>query len=100
LLIVILATAGIAFRELKRKIGLKPTSILQSSTKTLSEITRLGSIHAELRAARLKEIAQIVLNVFAGDLNQILGLSVLKAVKALECPLNNDCAYYLNRTAS
>jgi endonuclease III len=57
------------FETLRKRVGLKPTEILAVPIEDLVEITRLGGIHPETRAARLKEIAQIVLNDFAGDLN-------------------------------
>jgi endonuclease III len=68
---------------LKKQVGLKPTEILSSSNEQLTSITKLGGIHAELRAARLKEIAQIVLNDFDGDLRPVLQLPQPKAIKAL-----------------
>lgn len=73
-----------AFAALKKKIGLKPTDILAAPIEELVEIARLGGIHPELRAARLKEIAQIVLNDFAGDLNNALQLPLPQAKKALQ----------------
>ncbi len=72
-----------AFDALRKQVGLEPTAILAASMGKLTNITRLGGIHPELRAARLKEIAQIVLNDFDGDLNSVLQLSLPKALKAL-----------------
>jgi endonuclease-3 len=72
-----------AFEALRTKVGLEPTAILAASMEKLTEVTRLGGIHPELRAARLKEIAQIVLNDFDGDLQSVLRLSLPKASKAL-----------------
>jgi len=74
----------VALGELKKKIGLKATDILSASQEELVAITRLGGIHPELRAARLHEAAQIVLNDFAGDLLQALLLPLPKAIKALK----------------
>jgi endonuclease III len=71
-----------AFEALRKEVGLKPTDILSASTAQLVRITRLGGIHPELRAQRLKEIAQIVLNDFDGDLSNALQLPLPKAVKA------------------
>ena len=73
-----------AFAALRKKVGLKPTDILAAPIEDLVEIARLGGIHPELRAARLKEIAQIVLNDFAGDLNNALKLPLPQAKKALQ----------------
>ena len=73
-----------AFRALRRQVGLKPIEILAAPIEQLIGITKLGGIHAELRAQRLKEIAHIVLNDFAGDLSSALTLPLPKAVKALK----------------
>jgi endonuclease-3 len=73
-----------AFDRLKTNVGLRPTQILATPTEKLVKITRLGGIHAELRAARLKEIAQIVLNDFEGNLNNALKLPLPRARKALQ----------------
>ena len=73
-----------AFEALRKSVGLKPTGILAVPIEDLVAITRLGGIHPEARAARLKEIAQIVLNDFAGDLNNALKLPPRQAKKALQ----------------
>ena len=73
-----------AFAALRRVVGLKPTKILSAPMKTLLQITRLGGIHAELRAARLQEIAQIALKEFSGDLTSIIQHSVTQAIKELK----------------
>lgn len=72
-----------AFDALQKNVGLKPTEILVAPIEDLVKITTLGGIHAELRAARLKEIAQIVLNDFDGDLSNVLKLTPTQAKKAL-----------------
>jgi len=73
-----------AFAALKKEVGLKPTDLLSTPLEKLVMITRLGGIHPELRAARLHESAQIVLNDFAGDLRNALKLPLPKAIKALK----------------
>jgi len=73
-----------AFAALRREVGLKPTNLLSASTEQLVRITKLGGIHPELRAQRLKEIAQIVLNDFAGDLRNALKLPFPLAIKELK----------------
>ncbi len=73
-----------AFKALQKEIGLKPTDILAAPIEDLIKVARLGGIHAELRAARLKEIAHIVLNDFAGDLTSVLKLTLRRAKKALQ----------------
>ncbi len=74
----------IAFEALRNQVGLKPTDILAPPTEQLIGITKLGGIHPELRAQRLKEIAHIVLNDFEGDLLNALQLPLPKAIKALK----------------
>jgi len=73
-----------AFAALHKQVGLKPANILAAPLGDLVNITKLGGIHAEPRAARLKEIAQIVLNDFAGDLRNALKLPLPQAKKALQ----------------
>jgi endonuclease III len=73
-----------AFDTLQAEVGLQATQILASPTEKLVAVTRLGGIHAELRAARLKEIAQIVLTDFAGNLDRVLKLPLPQAMKALQ----------------
>ena len=63
---------------------MRPTQILATPNEKLIAIARLGGIHAELRAARLKEIAQIVLTDFDGDLNTVMKLPQAQANKALQ----------------
>jgi endonuclease-3 len=73
-----------AFKTLKKEIGLKPTDILAAPMEQLIEILKLGGVHPELRAQRLKESAQIVLTDFEGDLDTTLKLPLQKAIKALQ----------------
>ena len=73
-----------AFDALKAIVGLKPADILSASMEKLVMIAKLGGIKPELRAVRLKEIAQIVLNDFDGDLRNALKLPLAKAIKALK----------------
>jgi hypothetical protein len=69
---------------LRKQVGLQPTEILAAPIEQLVSITKLGGIHPELRAQRLKEIAHIVLNDFAGDLGNVLQLPYPKAIKELK----------------
>jgi endonuclease-3 len=73
-----------AFDALRTKVGLEPIQILAASTEQLVNTSRLGGVQPERRAARLREIAQIVLNDFDGDLNQALKLNLPLAKKALQ----------------
>jgi endonuclease III len=74
----------LAFAALGEQVGLKPTDILAAPIDQLVKITKLGGIHPELRAQRLKEIAHIVLNDFDGDLKAALKLPPAKAIKAFK----------------
>jgi hypothetical protein len=73
-----------AFEELRNSIGLRPVDILAAPLEKLISVTRLGGIHAEQRAQRLKESAQIVFNDFSGDLRTTLKLPFPQALKALQ----------------
>ena len=73
-----------AFAVLKRDVGLRATDILSAPLEKLVMTTQVGGIHPQLRAARLHEIAQIVLSDFAGDLRNALQLPLPKAIKALK----------------
>jgi endonuclease-3 len=74
----------VAFEALRRQVGLKPTDLLAAPIEQLNAITKLGGIHPELRAQRLKEIAHIILNDFEGNLNKALAQPVRKAIKSLQ----------------
>ena len=73
-----------AFEELRNTIGLRPVDILAAPLEKLISVTRLGGIHAEQRAQRLMESAQIVFNDFSGDLTTTLKLPFPQALKALK----------------
>jgi endonuclease-3 len=73
-----------AFAALKAEVGLLPIDFLAAPIETLTRITKMGGIHPEVRAQRLKEAAQIVLEEFEGDLRNALKLPVTKAMRALK----------------
>ncbi|HXD34480.1 MAG TPA: hypothetical protein VN643_25395 [Pyrinomonadaceae bacterium] len=75
---------ALAFERLRKEVGLRPENILSASPEKLVDICRIGGIHPELRAQRLKEIAHIVLNDFDGDVGNALKLPLPKAIKALK----------------
>jgi endonuclease-3 len=75
----------LAFAALRSRTDLKPTEILAVPLEDLMSITELGGgIRPDLRAARLQEIAHIVMNDFAGDLRSALRLPFAQARKALQ----------------
>jgi hypothetical protein len=60
-----------AFRELKKRVGLRPADVLTAPIGTLTEITALGGIFADLRARRLQESARLVRDEFGGNLRGV-----------------------------
>jgi endonuclease III len=73
-----------AFAALKKKIGTRPGEILKASQKQLEEITRIGGIVPELRAQRLRQIAELAHYVFKDDLAAELTKPLPQARKALK----------------
>lgn len=73
-----------AFDKLAVDVGLKPTDILSAPFAKLTSIAKVGGILEGLRAQRLKEIAQITLTDFDGDLSSVLKLPRATANKALK----------------
>ena len=73
-----------AFAALKKKIGTRPEQILRASQKQLEKITRMGGIVPELRAQRLRQIAELVHNIFDDDLDAELKKPLLQARKSLK----------------
>lgn len=74
---------GAAFAALMKKIGTRPDQILKASQKQLEEITRLGGIVPELRAQRLRQIAELVHFIFKDDLAAELKRPLPQAKKSL-----------------
>jgi endonuclease III len=73
-----------AFATLKKKIGTSPAQILKASQKQLEEITRIGGIVPELRAQRLRQIAELVHYIFKDDLAAELKKPLPQAKKSLK----------------
>ncbi len=73
-----------AFAALKKKIGTKPEQILKASDKDLVEITRMGGMVPELRARRLRQIAELAHWIFKDDLKSVLKKPLPEAKKALK----------------
>src|SRR5215831_6142091 len=73
-----------AFELLRRTAGTKPHKILAARNEALLKVAQLGGMQPERRAARLRELALIAMNEFAGDLSQALKLPLPKARKALQ----------------
>jgi endonuclease III len=73
-----------AFVALKKEVGTRPEQILKTSPKRLEKITRLGGIVPELRAQRLRQIAELVHFIFKDDLDAELKKPIAQAKKALK----------------
>ena len=73
-----------AFAALKKRIGTRPAQILKASHQQLEEITRIGGIVPEVRAQRLRQIAELVHHVFHDDLASELKKPLPQAKKALK----------------
>ena len=73
-----------AFAALKKKVGTRPAQILKASPPQLEEITRMGGIVPELRARRLRQIAELVHYIFKDDLAAELKKPFPHAKKALK----------------
>ena len=73
-----------AFQALKKKVGTRPEQILKASQKQLEEITRMGGIVPELRAQRLRQIAELAHYIFKDDLAAELRKPLPQAKKSLK----------------
>jgi len=72
------------FQALRDEVGLNPDSILGARDARLAAIVKVGGMMPELRAARLKEIADLVKTEFGGNLGTVLRQPVKEARKALK----------------
>jgi len=73
-----------AFRELRKRVGLRAADILTATLEQLAEITAIGGIFPELRARRLHESARLVRDEFGGNLRSVLTLDPAAARRALK----------------
>ena len=73
-----------AFKALRKSVGTRPNQILAAPPEKLLSVAKLGGVHPELRARRMKEIALIALNEFPDGLPFALKLPLPKAKKALQ----------------
>ncbi|HEX3230112.1 MAG TPA: hypothetical protein VHQ95_14145, partial [Pyrinomonadaceae bacterium] len=65
-------------------IGTMPHELLAAPNDALLRVATLGGAQPERRAARLREIALIAMDDFAGDLSSALKLPLPKATQALK----------------
>ena len=71
------------FEALKSSVGLSAEALLAAGERSLARVLQAGGIVPELRVSRLKLIARVVIEDFAGDLRSALG-DTKKARKALK----------------
>jgi endonuclease-3 len=72
-----------AFRALKKNIGTDPVNILSAPHHKLYQVAKLGGMLPEARVERFRNIAQIALQEFDGDVKAALKTTLAKAKKAL-----------------
>jgi endonuclease III len=73
-----------AFARLRETVGTRPHEILAAPNDALLQVAKLGGMQPERRAVRLRELALIAMNEFAGDVRSVLTLPLPKAKKALQ----------------
>jgi len=72
------------FQALRDEVGLDPDSILAAGDAKLAAVVKPGGMMPELRASRLKEIADLVKSEFGGNLSLALRGPLKDARKALK----------------
>jgi endonuclease III len=72
------------WEALKAQVGVQPSEILHAGEARLTAALKAGGMVPELRAFRLQQIAQRVLNEFNGDLRQALSGPIQNARKILK----------------
>jgi endonuclease III len=78
------ATRLTAFRMLEKEVGTEPRAILAAPIATLRQVTRAGgAIGVDLRAKRVRFIAERVLDRWDGDLWPVLKLPYDDAIREL-----------------
>jgi endonuclease III len=73
-----------AFALLKENVGTSAAQILDAEDAQLVEATRLGGMLPEVRAQRLRQIAEIAHWIFKDDLKSVLKKPLAEAKKALK----------------
>lgn len=73
-----------AFAMLRKSVGTKPQQILDATDQQLLAVTKLGGMAPDVRAKRLRQIAEIAHWIFKDDLKSVLRQPLLQAKKALK----------------
>ncbi|MGA9670811.1 MAG: hypothetical protein WBQ94_16490 [Terracidiphilus sp.] len=72
------------FEALRAQVGLSPAAIEAASNKVLLPLAKRGGMRPETRVFRWRQIAGIALNQYEGNLDSILTLPYVEAMKALK----------------
>jgi len=73
-----------AFAALKKNIGTKPQQILKATEQELVAVTKIGGMAPDVRAQRLRQIAELAHWIFKDDLKSVLRKPLPEAKKALK----------------
>jgi len=73
-----------AFAALREKVGTRADQILKASSEQLEQITRMGGMAPEVRAQRLRQIAELVHYIFKDNLAAELKRPLAQAKKSLK----------------
>ncbi len=73
-----------AFDMLRKTVGLTPERIAEAPRQALIAAARLGGMLPEMRADRLRLIAELTISEFQGDLRRALALPLPRAKKVLK----------------
>jgi endonuclease-3 len=72
-----------AYALLERRVGTDPRAILAAPDEALLEVARAGGIMAERRPAKIRDVAEIVVAEFDGDLSRLVAGPLDKAKRGL-----------------
>ena len=78
------AACAKGWSALKSSVGIEPAQLLRASPAVLAAALKHGGMVPELRALRLKEVAERVLNEYGGDLRSGLVGPIVSVRKALK----------------
>ena len=71
------------FESLRKSVGLSAQAILKASDEVLLPLAKRGGMRPETRVFRWRQIAQITMSQFSGNLDSILAKPYPEAMKAL-----------------
>lgn len=71
-----------AFKNLDRLVGVEPEKILKADPDRIADAIRIGGLH-NTKARKIKEATKLIMNLFDGDLTQIIDMDYQEARKKL-----------------